>query len=55
MYVCTDYHYFSFIVLGVMLLLFIISITGFFIMWFTEFYNDTMLSVIMFAYMFEYN
>ncbi|XP_004527492.1 lysosome membrane protein 2 isoform X1 [Ceratitis capitata] len=32
------------LLLGVMLLLFIISITGFFIMWFTEFYNDTMLS-----------
>ncbi|XP_039957518.1 lysosome membrane protein 2 [Bactrocera tryoni] len=34
------------ILLGVMLLLFIISITGFFIMWFTEYYNDTMLSQI---------
>ncbi|XP_011194482.1 lysosome membrane protein 2 isoform X1 [Zeugodacus cucurbitae] len=34
------------ILLGVMLLLFIISITGFFIMWFTEYYNDTMLAQI---------
>ncbi|XP_054738335.1 lysosome membrane protein 2 [Anastrepha obliqua] len=34
------------ILLGVMLLLFIISISGFFIMWFTEYYNNTMLSQI---------
>ncbi|XP_017462313.1 PREDICTED: lysosome membrane protein 2, partial [Rhagoletis zephyria] len=34
------------ILLGVMLLLFVISITGFFIMWFTEYYNNTMLSQI---------
>ncbi|XP_067629023.1 lysosome membrane protein 2 isoform X7 [Eurosta solidaginis] len=33
-------------VLGVMLLLFIISVTGFFIMWFTEYYNNSMLSQI---------
>ncbi|XP_067629020.1 lysosome membrane protein 2 isoform X4 [Eurosta solidaginis] len=34
------------ILLGVMLLLFIISVTGFFIMWFTEYYNNSMLSQI---------
>lgn len=32
-------------VLGVMFLLFVIGVTGFFVMWFTEFYNNTMLEV----------
>ncbi|XP_016946835.1 lysosome membrane protein 2 [Drosophila biarmipes] len=31
------------IMLGVMFLLFVIGVTGFFIMWFTEYYNNTML------------
>ncbi|KAH8283582.1 hypothetical protein KR018_008304 [Drosophila ironensis] len=33
------------IMLGVMFLLFVISVTGFFVMWFTEYYNNTMLKV----------
>ncbi|XP_016977251.1 scavenger receptor class B member 1 [Drosophila rhopaloa] len=31
------------IMLGVIFLLFVISVTGFFVMWFTEYYNNTML------------
>lgn len=36
---------FTFSVLGVMFLLFVISVTGFFVMWFTEYYNNTILEV----------
>ncbi|XP_037954964.1 lysosome membrane protein 2 [Teleopsis dalmanni] len=39
----------TFILLGVMFLLFVISATGLFVMWFTEYYNDTMLSNIVLA------
>ncbi|EDW31579.1 GL11204 [Drosophila persimilis] len=37
------------IMLGVMFLLFVISVTGFFVMWFTEFYNNTMLENLVLA------
>ncbi|KAH8261290.1 hypothetical protein KR044_006754 [Drosophila immigrans] len=37
------------IMLGFMFLLFVISVTGFFVMWFTEYYNNTMLQKIILA------
>ncbi|KNC22291.1 hypothetical protein FF38_12904 [Lucilia cuprina] len=37
------------ILLGVVFLLFIISLTGFFVMWFTEYYNNTMLENLILA------
>ncbi|EDW92644.1 uncharacterized protein Dyak_GE14460, isoform C [Drosophila yakuba] len=37
------------IMLGVMFLLFVISVTGFFVMWFTEYYNNTMLENLILA------
>ncbi|XP_068147262.1 scavenger receptor class B member 1 isoform X1 [Drosophila tropicalis] len=37
------------IMLGFMFLLFVISVTGFFVMWFTEFYNNTMLENLILA------
>ncbi|XP_030388548.1 scavenger receptor class B member 1 isoform X2 [Scaptodrosophila lebanonensis] len=37
------------ILLGFMFLLFVISVTGFFVMWFTEFYNNTMLENLILA------
>ncbi|ALC42371.1 CG3829 [Drosophila busckii] len=37
------------IMLGFMFLLFVISVTGFFVMWFTEYYNNTMLENIVLA------
>ncbi|KAH8376094.1 lysosome membrane protein 2 [Drosophila serrata] len=37
------------IMLGVMFLLFVIGVTGFFVMWFTEFYNNTMLENLILA------
>ncbi|XP_017120067.1 scavenger receptor class B member 1 [Drosophila elegans] len=37
------------ILLGVMFLLFVITVTGFFVMWFTEYYNNTMLENLILA------
>lgn len=37
------------IMLGVMFLLFVISVTGFFVMWFTEYYNNTILENLILA------
>ncbi|XP_017044996.1 scavenger receptor class B member 1 [Drosophila ficusphila] len=37
------------IMLGVMFLLFVIGVTGFFVMWFTEYYNNTMLEQLVLA------
>ncbi|TDG46420.1 hypothetical protein AWZ03_007194 [Drosophila navojoa] len=37
------------IMLGSMFLLFVISVTGFFVMWFTEYYNNTMLENLILA------
>ncbi|EDW02524.1 lysosome membrane protein 2 [Drosophila grimshawi] len=37
------------ILLGFMFLLFVISVTGFFVMWFTEYYNNTMLKQLILA------
>ncbi|XP_030558448.1 lysosome membrane protein 2 [Drosophila novamexicana] len=37
------------IMLGFMFLLFVISVTGFFVMWFTEYYNNTMLKNLILA------
>lgn len=42
-------------VLGVAFLLFVISVTGFFVMWFTEYYNNTMLQVRRVLYISYYN
>ncbi|XP_034478600.1 lysosome membrane protein 2 [Drosophila innubila] len=39
----------SLIMLGFMFLLFVISVTGFFVMWFTEYYNNTMLQKLVLA------
>lgn len=38
-------HSLTLTVLGIAFLLFVISVTGFFVMWFTEYYNNTMLQV----------
>nr|XP_016927599.1 lysosome membrane protein 2 isoform X2 [Drosophila suzukii]XP_016927600.1 lysosome membrane protein 2 isoform X2 [Drosophila suzukii] len=37
------------IMLGVMFLLFVVGVTGFFVMWFTEYYNNTMLENLILA------